>query len=368
MFISRFGGVRSLRLYQAFRVICCLVLVGLVFLIFIKDPGINTYDRAYFSDMVYGKAHKPFVYRLLVPMTVRLTTAAIPVQLRDSMSSFAGQNSFMCRVFSALEWEIEYFIEYCIASVLLYLSLLGFVLALRYLSKGVFRAEELFLDMTVLVTLVVLPTFFEFANYLSDFAVLLLFALGLGLMVRQRWRLFLLVFTLACLNKETAILFTFIFVIHFLFRKRLQSGLAGRLLVAQLALFSLIKAAVTLIFQDNPGVFLEFHLLDHNFYLLRPYPPVSVVLPLAVAVLVFHKWSEKPTFLRDSLWMLAPMFSLGLFFGYLDEGRAFYEAYPILLLLICYSLAKILDVGVVTLEERTTHGDGTIAKDPSRLI
>ncbi len=176
-------------------------------------------------------------------------------------------------------------------------------------------------------------------------------------MVRQRWRLFLLVFALACLNKETAILLTFIFAIHFLLRERLERGLAGRLLVAQLAVFSLIKVAVTLVFRDNPGSFLEFHLFDHNFYLLKPYLPSSVAVPLAVAVLVFHKWSEKPAFLKSSLWILVPLFSVSLFFGQLDEGRAFYEVYPIVVLLVCYSLAKILDVDVVTLEARVTHGE-----------
>ncbi len=162
----RFGGVRSLRLYRAIRVICCLTLVAIVLLIFVKYPGLNQYERAYFSDMVYGTAYKPFVYRALVPVTVRLAMSAIPVQLRDAIDSSAGQNPFVCRVFSALEWETEYFIEHCIASVLLYFSLLGFVLALGYLSKGVFRAEELLLDMAALVSLVVLPTFFEFVSYL----------------------------------------------------------------------------------------------------------------------------------------------------------------------------------------------------------
>jgi len=360
MSTSKLGGIMSLRLCQAIRVICCLTVVALVLLIFVKYPGINAQDGIRgFHDMVYGKAHKPYVYRALVPVTVRLATPAIPVQLRDSIDRFAGENSFICRVFSALEWEIEYFVEYCIASVLLYLSLLGFVLALRYLGKGVFQAEEVFHDIAALVSLVVLPTFFEYFSYLYDFPNLFLFTLGLALMVRRKWRWFLLVFVLACLNKETAILLTFIFVIHFQFGRRLERGLAGRLLVAQLAVFSLIKVAVTLIFRDNPGPFLEFHLFDHNFYLLKPYPPSSVAVPLAVAVLVFHKWSEKPAFLKSSLWILVPLFWVGLFFGQLDEGRAFYEAYPILVLLTCYSLAKILDVGVVTLEARTTRGYGS---------
>jgi len=359
MSTSRLGSVKSPRLYQTLRVICCLTLVALVLLIFIKCPGINTEDGIVgFHDMVYGKAHKPFVYRVLVPVTVRLVTAAIPVQLRDSIGSFASQNSLICRVFSALQWEIEYFVEYSIVSVLLYLALLGFVLALRYLGKGVYRAEEVFHDIAALVSLVVLPTFFEFFSHLYDFSNLLLFTLGLALMVRRKWRWFLLVFVLACLNKETAILLTFIFVIHFQFGRRLESGLAGRLLVAQLAVFLLIKVAVTLIFRDNPGSFLQFH-LDHNFYLLKPYPLSSVVVPFALAVLVYHKWSEKPTFLKESLWILVPLFSIGLFFSYLDEGRSFYELYPILVLLTCYSLAKILDVGIVTLEARTAHGGGT---------
>lgn len=70
-------------------------------------------------------------------------------------------------------------------------------------------------------------------------------------------------------------------------------------------------------------------------------------------------WSEKPAFFKDRLWILVPLFSAGLFFAYLDEFRSFYEVYPVLVLLTCYSLAKILGVDVVTLAARGTHGDRT---------
>ena len=43
---------------------------ALVLFVFVQHPGVNGYDRAMFGDMVYGRAHQPFVTRPLVPWSV----------------------------------------------------------------------------------------------------------------------------------------------------------------------------------------------------------------------------------------------------------------------------------------------------------
>lgn len=326
--------------------VVCLVFAAIVFSIFVREPGINGYERAMFADMVYGKAHKPFVYRMLLPAAVRLTMAVIPSHVRRSLTESMGRNPIADKVFSKLRWEKEYAVEYGIALVLMFLSLLGFVFSIRYFFASVFSAPRIFGDVVSLVALLGLPPFFQNYSYLYDFPTLFLFTLSLALMVRARWRLFLPVFVITCLNKETAILLTLIFTIHFFNKEKLDRSLFGRLLLYQLAVFLLIKGALFLIFENNPGSFVEFHFVNHNLLRLEPYPLSTVLTWIAVATLIFYKWYDKPDFLRHGSWIIAPLFFLTLLFGYVDELRDYYEAYPIVVLLMTHTVGNVLGVEV----------------------
>lgn len=326
--------------------IICLVLAAIVFSIFAHKPGINGYHRAMVVDMVYGKAYKPFVYRVLLPTTVRFLAAAIPSKTRTFLDQSIGEDPIVHEVFSKLRWENEYLIEYGIALVLMYLSLLGFVFALRYFLTGVFDVPNIFRDVVPLIALLGLPPFFKYHSYLYDFPTLFLFTLGLGLMVRAKWRPFLFIFFIACLNKETTILLTMIFAIHFFNKERMDRFLFVRLLMFQLTVFFIVKAALFFIFRNNPGTFVEFHLFDHNIKLLRPYSLPSIFVWISIIVLVLYKWSNKPDFLKHSLWILVPLLFLNLLFGYLDELRNYYEVYPIIILLSAHTIGNILDIRV----------------------
>ena len=57
-----------------------------VLIAFVKLPNINGYERAMFSEMVYGTAWKPFVYRTLLPTTIRLISEVIPGEIHTSLS------------------------------------------------------------------------------------------------------------------------------------------------------------------------------------------------------------------------------------------------------------------------------------------
>jgi hypothetical protein len=124
-------------------------------------------------------------------------------------------------------------------------------------------------------------------------------------MVRRRWWPFLVVFLLGCINKETTILLTMLFVIHFRADESMERSVFWKLAAAQLTIFAVVKLALSLAFQSNPGAFVEFHLIDHNLAVLKSYSLSTSILWLGAGLLVFFRWSEKPKFLRRGVWILA---------------------------------------------------------------
>ena len=108
-----------------------------------------------FADMVYGTAHKPFVCRALLPTTVRLITGIIPAEARARVGRSLGSTAAGENLCAILQWEPEYLVEYLIAAILMYLSLWGFLWALRYLLVGVYDVSAGVQDVLILVALAV---------------------------------------------------------------------------------------------------------------------------------------------------------------------------------------------------------------------
>jgi hypothetical protein len=303
--------------------------------------SINGYPRAMLVEMVYGEAWKPYVYRALGPLAARLLSSLVPVEVKTWLSSrWEIQRAFFWNV-----WEYPWAAEYFAALLVMWASLVGFALALRWLLRVWFSPRTS--SLAALAALVGLPLFFRYYGYLYDFPTLALFTLALALMARERWRAFAVVFVFCTLSKETSILLTLVYGILAL-PALLQPGAARReallLLAWQVATFALIKGALAVIYAENEGTLVEYT-LAHNQWVLEQawrtgmWLPALAVLALG-AWLLFARWREKPRFLRAAVWMLAPMLALGLFYGYLDEWRIYYEFYPVALALAMWTVRE----------------------------
>jgi len=117
-----------------------------------------------------------------------------------------------------------------------------------------------------------------------------------------------------------------------------------------------VKVALSFAFRDNPGAFVEFHLIDHNLAVLKSYSLSTSMFWLGVGLLVFFRWSEKPEFLRRGIWIPVVLLVFALFLGYIDELRGYYEALPVLLLLVAQNVAAVIGVELTPLA-RTTGGE-----------
>jgi len=318
------------------------LIAGCVLIIFVIFPGINDDKPSKFGDMIYGKASKPFVYRVLLPATVRMLSAPVPQTLRNTISNKIENSISLNKLFKKLKWEKELAVEYSFAMLIMFLSLWGFSIAVRYLFILFYNTSSWFADSVSVLALLGLPTMFQYTSFIYDFPLLLLYTLGLIFLYKQDWIKFLIIFLVGCINKETTILLTLVFYIYY--KSSLKKELFNKLLVAQFAIFILVKSLLYFVFKNNPGTFIEFHLIDHNLRLLIGYDLTLVAAVLGLILLVFYKWNEKPNFLKTSLWMFIPLIILTLFLGYLDELRDYYEVYPAVIILIAHSTARILDV------------------------
>lgn len=311
-----------------------MIIVTIVFLAFL--PSLQNIPRARLPDMVYGTAHRPFVYRALVPGMVRVITPVLP---EDAFQD----SSFVRSAFALFDWEMPYAREYMVSFALIYLGFFAFAWAVRALITSLYGTQVIYGYMVSIAAVFLLIAFWSggYTNYIYDIATLALTTYALALLVRQRWTVYLFVFLLACINKETTILLAFIFALHYF--RRMERRRFAVLFGTQIVIFAAVKGALTLAFSSTPGSIAEVHLAENLQRLaLVPILPEATLMLVCLSVLILYRWREKPVFLKHALWMLPPLFILGMVSGMIDEYRIFYEVYPVVLLLVAHSVIRIL--------------------------
>ena len=329
-----------------------IAIISLYVLIsFVKLPGINGYERAMFPEMIYGTAWKPFVYRTLLPTTVRVISEIIPEDVHTYFSDKVSSNYFFLQVLEKLKWESEFITEYLVAMVLMYLSLLGFVFVFRKLFKEIYSSAEWFINIISIIMLFALPPMFQYYSYVYDFPTLFLFTLGLVFLKQKNWGYFLTLFFIACFNKETIILLTLIFTIHYYNDSSISKKVYTQIILAQIFIFILVKMLLYFIFLNNAGGFVEFHLIDRNYLVFNGYLLSTYIMLLIIFLGIFSRWNEKPRFLKDSIWIAIPLIILTFFLGFFDELRDYYEVFPVIILLISLNIARILGVELLVIKE-----------------
>jgi hypothetical protein len=298
--------------------------------------GIDAYSRSRLVDMVHGTAYRPYVYRALVPATARLGASLTPLTIRSSLTAL-----FRAQKQKPSDWDAQFAAEYVWVISIMALSLLGFAAATRTLFQAVFVASASYASPTALVLLAIVPIFFgPFSRQIYDFTTLWLFTLGLGFIASRRWRAYAALFPLACLNKETAVLLTLVFIASARNRQRADGDdrvTLRSLLAYQTIVFVAIRSAVAYVFRDNPGSAVELHLFDHNAQVLLHPGSMSkrLIVLLGAGVIGAYGWERKPPFLRLALLTLAPaLLVMGMTVGQVDEIRAYYEIYPVIGLLV----------------------------------
>jgi hypothetical protein len=319
----------------------------------------NNYHRDMLSDAVYYRADRPFVYRTLLPTTVNLLTRLVPENTRQKAVQLVKRDRFLRTIFTvdrspyestgSLKLETNYPVETAIAFVLMFACLLGFMRAILLLYDQCYSGSPGFRAAVPSVAAAGIVPWLSYTSHPYDLVSLFLSALSFLSLAHGKWRQYLLVFLLSCINKETAILNTFVFITYFAAQGILRTRLSAILISAQLAIYAAVKGFVTFAFRANSGTVAEFHLLDINIPILRTwiahhYNLEQFVTAGILISALFFRWHTKPVVLRCGLILIFPLSILGLLFGVMDEWRAHTDLYTPLLLMILGSVGFIFGV------------------------
>lgn len=319
-----------------------VLIVGVMYLVVFVGEGIDAYYRSRLVDMVHGTAWRPYVARTLVPVLARAGTALTPPALADSLNGVLASWTWKPDT-----WSSQHAAEYAFVVTLMALSLVGFQSALRSLFDAAYRSPGAAPYAAALAGLAALPMFFgPFSRQIYDFTTLWTFTLGLVLIAGHRWAAYLALFAIATVNKETTILLTLVFAFHFLRRRdRLPWNHTVALIAAQVALFVVIRGTIAYVFRDNPGGVVEINWASHNRVVLVEPALMSKRLPMLVlaALAGMWGWRHKPALLRDAFIVLAPvLLVMGVTVGQVDEIRAYYEFYPVVIVLLADSIRRAM--------------------------
>lgn len=246
------------------------------------------------------------------------------------------------RAFRIFGWETRAAFQYLLASVLMFLSFVGFGHYTAKLTERFCELPETATGRLLLITgvLMGLPPFFRYVSYPYDPPQLFLFTLALYLSTVQRTRAFFVAFVACCLNKETALLLIPLYGLaihgHCASPRRYWSTVLGLI-----AVYVSIKSALTWAFRSNPGSLVEFHLAHNVEWLTSGWTFTDLVVLSGIATLVLFRWSEKPILLRRSfLCVFLPLGALAVFLEHVDEWRGYYEAYPLAFALAVESVLR----------------------------
>jgi len=305
-------------------------------------------ERVDLGSMVHGTAHQPYAYRVLVPAVVRAAAAA-----RDAAGPRAGGWDPISRLGARLLHDAgaddqgALSFEYGVLFLLSALCFAGFGLLLRSLARVTYPEHPPFVaDIAPVLALAVLPlVFFRQSNLVYDAMTLFLFTLCVDRIARRSYRLYLLAFPLAMLNKETAILLPL--VLYLREAGRIGRGRLALATLAQLAFCGAVRLVQAWGMRGRAGGPVEWH-LDYNlaafgdpgFYVKT----LAAVIPLAV--LAGYGWRRKPAFVRRGLLVTAiPLAGVAFLLGVFGELRDYYEAYPFVFLLALPTAVEVFQAG-----------------------
>lgn len=248
------------------------------------------------EPMLNGTAARPFVYRVLP--------------------------SFFIKIIS----NVFGFSPYLSAMIIMYISLMGFTYTILALAK-LFLPTPYVRSFTLFAPVGLLP-FLIYQRHIYDFPTLFFFTLALYFLARNKLGIYILIFTITTLTKETSL---FLFIFFLLQFRNIGTKKIIFWSTIQILIYAALRFATIYLFRNNPGGLLESHLYDH-FNIYRLYPELAVVLFLllfTIAGIAVLQTQDKTNFLRNSFIAIGgPTLVLYLVAGMPFEMRIFLEAYP----------------------------------------
>ena len=306
----------------------------------------DQYPRTRFDAMVDGYASKPFIYRQLVPIMIRSVDAVTPPALREGVNAWIDSVKYDAAyvpIRDYIPWFLETFplkithYKRLVGSVIILGFLVGYMAGIYCLGRAMFPDRPAVALFAPVFAVIAFSSFGYQWQYIYDIPCLCLSTACFYFMYKQRFRMYLLVFFLSVINKETAIFSLVFFTIwHW---NRLGSRKFALLWALQCAIYISVKIVISMLYMNNPGFFLEQNM---QLVLARDLLGESninrIVIFAAMWFMLTHHWQDKPLFLKQALLVLPLLYVAYFFYGYPHEYRVFFDLHGPLILLLSHTL------------------------------
>jgi hypothetical protein len=302
------------------------------------------------DSYIDGTAPRPFAYRALLPAIMRGINAVTPASAQPALDRLGERIAGL----GMTRWRIQTGPQNKYPRDIFWLGLLQFASIVGY---GLVAAS-LYLELcgeaggnrwavATAMLLFVAPIVFKGLGHIYDMTVLFFMACLLRAMASERFVLYLLVFAVSCVNKETTILMSIAFATVFF--QRMETHRYVAMLAAQVVIFLAIYLTLRTMFIQNSGTSMEVHWHEEFGYYRSHLRNIYIIGIFCVAIILFlflltFRWSSKPPFLRRASLMIVPEMALFFYGGGLGEVRALYDILPLLSMLMLSSVASIFRI------------------------
>jgi hypothetical protein len=281
-----------------------------------------------------GTAHRPFIYRQLVPRAILMLRTIVPDAVARPIATSGMFKHLMVKAREGVDPVIYLHLTAILMAFLAGYAIVGQRLWMR-LFPGSRYPELVPIGLLTLLT----PFIAENTGHIYDFSVLFFMASLLYMIATRRHALYLLVFAIAMLNKETTILASVAYAACF--AGRLPAKIFLAMMSAQALAFLLIYSGLGMYYADNPGSGME-NWLREQFNWLFSSEFSAFLAYLGGILLVAYRWPAKPSMIRRSAWMFAPHLLLFVRGAYPGEFRNLYESVPLLSLFILRNIQELV--------------------------
>lgn len=299
--------------------------------------------------MIDQTAHRPFVYRQLLPAMARMVDATMPERVKGFVNYKFPINKWLKPVDGEKPgYEISYFALYYLTFLFLFLSLFGMRIFCR--QAGMSDPASTFAPV---IFALMFPVLLTKGGYFYDLSELFFMFAALCLVPYRRGRWLLIPLAIAATYNKESFLF-FILALAVLYIRSLKDW-AGIVIIG---LSGLLSGGMHLLnvlsLQSAPGGNVENHILENIYFYLNPinlfkttktygiqmteaYGPILIALVVAFLIIGLPRLS--PVLKRFSLACLVVNLPLFILFAAGGELRNLSFLYPTCVLLT----AAVLD-------------------------
>ena len=314
-----------------------------------REAGARGYDpAATFDQMIEGTAHRPYIYRQLLPDISNWLVRILPTaQMSAHVPSGAKLKISAAFNLSSKAHPVQYLI--------VYIATYGAALLAAFALYLVCSAADLpppAAVFTSVIFMLLFPLFGIKGGFFFDFPELLFMAAGAWIALKFDWWWLIPVAALGTWNKESFVLF--IVTLYPLLRRRHTRSVSVIAVCLLAAVCVATYAPIRIHFAHNPGGAVEFHLKDQIAFYLHPFqmdtwidrtydlmfPALSAPLPTLLLVwFVWRAWRLLPGWLKGHA-QIAAVINFPLYFLFCAPGeyRDLSLLYVSFLLVIAFSL------------------------------